>query len=171
MLAITPGNTWTLTNLDSGKSITVHNTSSYHEEDYPDGTVAINVVGDGVWFNGNPLKLEPGFWYQRGQVSGLFDPDGTPISTKGTGSLDNLCPLQAANSSTRGASAFQRRKALGRRPRRPANHLPNSRSPSGVIPEHWPNRWTRPEESSDVQTPSVRTELRTACPLRPDDVE
>jgi len=94
VIAITPGNTWTLTNVENGKSVTVDNTSSYHEEDYPDGTFAVKVVGEGVWF-GNPLTLEPGFWYQKGQISGVFNPDGTPISTKGTGSFVNLCPRLA----------------------------------------------------------------------------
>ena len=92
LLGIFPGNTWTLTNLDTGKSITVGSTSSFHQRVEPDGTTFIKVVGEGVWHDGNPLTGEPGIWYQHGQVSGVFEADGTPISTKGTGSLVNLCP-------------------------------------------------------------------------------
>ena len=93
LLGIFPGNTWTLTNLDSGKSITVGSTSSFHQVTEPDGSFSVKVVGRGVWPFENPLTGEPGIWYQHGQVSGVFDADGNPISTKGTGSLVDLCPL------------------------------------------------------------------------------
>lgn len=92
LLGLFPGNTWTLTNLDTGKSITVSNTSSFHQQTEPDGSFSVKVVGEGVWPDGNPLTGEPGVWHQSGQVSGTFDADGSPISTKGTGSLVNLCP-------------------------------------------------------------------------------
>ena len=92
LLGIFPGNTWTLTNLDTGKSITVGSTSSFHQRIEPNGSFSVKVVGEGVWPFGNPLTGEPGIWHQKGQVSGKFDADGNPISTKGTGSLVNLCP-------------------------------------------------------------------------------
>jgi hypothetical protein len=91
LLGIFPGNTWTLTNLETGKSITVGSTSSFHQRIEPDGSFSVMVVGEGVWVE-NPLTGEPGFWDQHGQISGRFDADGNPISTKGTGSLVNLCP-------------------------------------------------------------------------------
>jgi hypothetical protein len=91
LLGIFPGNTWTLTNLDNGKSIAVGSTSSFHQLAEPDGSFSVKVVGRGVWPFENPLTLEPGIWYQHGQVSGVFDANGNQISTKGTGSLVNLC--------------------------------------------------------------------------------
>ena len=91
LLGLFPGNTWTLTNLDTGTSISVGNTSSFHQETEPDGSYSVKVVGEGVWPFENPLTGEPGIWHQRGQVSGVFESDGSPISTKGTGSLVNLC--------------------------------------------------------------------------------
>jgi hypothetical protein len=91
LLGIFPGNSWTLTNLVSGTSITVGNTSSAHQLIQPDGTLAVKVVGEGVWPFENPITGEPGIWYQKGQVSGVFDADGNPISTKNTGSLVNIC--------------------------------------------------------------------------------
>jgi len=91
LLGIFPGNTWTLTNFDTGKSITVGNTSSFHRSIEPDGSFSVKVVGRGLWVFENPLTGEPGIWYQHGQVSGVFNPDGSPIATKGTGSLVNLC--------------------------------------------------------------------------------
>jgi hypothetical protein len=95
LLGVFPANTWTLTNLFSGTSITVGSTSSFHARIEPDGSFSAKVVGQGVWVE-NPLTGEPGFWFQHGQVSGVFDPDGNPISTKGTGSLVNLCPQLGA---------------------------------------------------------------------------
>ena len=92
LIGIFPGNRWTLTNLDTGKSITVGSTSSFHLQVEPDGSESVMVVGQGVWAFGNPLTGEPGIWYQKGQVSGEFDAEGNAISTKGTGSLVNLCP-------------------------------------------------------------------------------
>lgn len=95
LLGIFPGNTWTLTNLDSGTSITVGSTSSFHQRIEADGTFAAKIVGAGVWAFGNPITDEPGIWYQKGQVSGTFDADGKPISTKNTGTLVDLCPQLA----------------------------------------------------------------------------
>jgi hypothetical protein len=95
LLGTFPANTWTLTNLDSGKSIMVGSTSSFHEQDEPDGTFSVKIVGEGGWAFGNPITGEPGIWYQKGQVSGTFDADGNPISLKSTGSLVNLCPRLA----------------------------------------------------------------------------
>ena len=92
LLGIFPGNTWTLTNLDTGTSITVGNTSSFHQRTAPNGSFSAKVVGRGIWPFENPLTGEPGIWYQQGKVSGSFDRDGNPISINGTGSLVNLCP-------------------------------------------------------------------------------
>jgi hypothetical protein len=96
LLGVFPGTSWTLTNVDSGTSITVGSSSSFHQLTQPDGTFSVRVVGTGVWIE-NPITGEPGFWYQKGQVSGTFAADGSPISTKNTGNpLVNLCPQLAS---------------------------------------------------------------------------
>jgi hypothetical protein len=95
LLGTFPGNTWTMTNLDSGTSITVGSTSSFHQRIEPDGTFSVKIVGEGVWPFGNPITGEPGIWYQKGQVSGTFDADGNPLALKNTGTLVNLCPQLA----------------------------------------------------------------------------
>ena len=95
LLGTFPANTWTLTNTESGTSMTVGSTSSFHARIEPDGTSSVKVVGEGVWPFENPITGEPGIWYQKGQVSGTFDADGNPIWLKSTGSLVNLCPQLA----------------------------------------------------------------------------
>lgn len=95
LLGIFPGNTWTMTNTVSGTTMTVGNTSSFHQRTEPDGSFSAKVVGEAVWPFGNPVTGEPGVWYQKGQVSGTFDADGNPISIGNTGSLVNLCPRLA----------------------------------------------------------------------------
>lgn len=85
-----PANRSTFTNLDTGKSITVAATGSFHRTFAPDGTSFAMVTGTGAWL-GNPVTGEPGIWFQRGRVSATLDPDGNPTSVNSTGTLVNLC--------------------------------------------------------------------------------
>lgn len=85
-----PANRSTFTNLDTGKSITVGSTGSFHRTFAPDGTSFAMVTGEGAWL-GNPVTGEPGIWFQRGRVSATLDADGNPTSVNATGTLVNLC--------------------------------------------------------------------------------
>jgi hypothetical protein len=96
LLGVFPGNTLTLTNLASGKSITLPATGSFQLRAHPDGTAAVKVTGHGAWPDGNPVTGEPGIWYQNGQVSATLDADGNATSVKSSGTLVNLCPVLAA---------------------------------------------------------------------------
>jgi hypothetical protein len=91
LLAVFPGNTLTLTNLDTGKSITVGATGSFQLRVEPDGSGSGMVTGQGAWPDGNPITGEPGIWYQSGRVSATFDAEGNTTSIKSTGKLVNLC--------------------------------------------------------------------------------
>lgn len=90
LLGIFPGNTVTLTNLDTGKSITLGATGSFQLRAEPDGSSAM-VTGHGVWPEGNPVTGEPGIWYQSGRVSATFDADGNTTSINASGQLVNVC--------------------------------------------------------------------------------
>ncbi len=90
LLGLFPGNTVTLTNLDTGKSITLGATGSFQLRAEPDGSSAM-VTGHGVWPVGNPITGEPGIWYQKGRVSATFDAEGNLASVKSAGTLVNLC--------------------------------------------------------------------------------
>jgi hypothetical protein len=90
LLGVFPGNTLTLTNLDTGKSITLGATGSFHRVK-PDGSGSAMVTGLGAWPDGNPITGEPGIWYQSGRVSATFDAEGNTTSIKSTGKLVNLC--------------------------------------------------------------------------------
>lgn len=91
LLGVFPGNTLTLTNLDSGKSIAVGATGSFHLRVEPDGSGSGMVTGQGAWPDGNPVTGEPGIWYQSGRVSATFDAEGNTTSITSTGDLVNLC--------------------------------------------------------------------------------
>jgi hypothetical protein len=92
LLGVFPGNTLTLTNLDSGKSITLGATGSFQLRVEPDGSGSAMVTGQGAWPDGNPVTGEPGIWFQSGRLSATFDADGNTTSIKSTGTLVNLCP-------------------------------------------------------------------------------
>ena len=95
LIGVFPGNTLTLTNLDTGKSITVGATGSFQLRVEPDGTASAMVTGLGAWL-GNPITGEPGIWYQSGRVSATFDAEGKTTSIKSTGKLVNLCTQLAS---------------------------------------------------------------------------
>ena len=91
LLGVFPGNTLTLTNLDTGKSITLGATGSFQLRAEPDGSGSGMVTGHGAWPDGNPVTGEPGIWYQSGRVSATFDSEGNTTSIESTGRLVNLC--------------------------------------------------------------------------------
>ena len=96
LLAVFPGNRLTLTNLDTGKSITLGATGSFHLRVEPDGSGSAMVTGQGAWPDGNPITGEAGIWYQSGRVSATFDAEGNTTSIKSTGKLVNLCTQLAS---------------------------------------------------------------------------
>jgi hypothetical protein len=96
LLGVFPGNTLTLTNLDTGKSITLGATASFHARLEHDGSEIDMVTGQGPWVTGNPITGDPGIWYQDGRVSATFDAEGNTTSINSSGTLVNLCPQLAA---------------------------------------------------------------------------
>jgi hypothetical protein len=95
LLGVFPGNTLTLTNFDTGTSITVGATGSFQLRVEADGSASAMVTGQGVWL-GSPVTGEPGIWFQSGRVSATFDAEGNMTSVNSTGLLVNLCPQLAA---------------------------------------------------------------------------
>jgi len=91
LLGVFPGNMVTLTNLDTGASLTLPATGSFQLRFHPDGSASAKVTGHGPWFP-NPVTEELGVWYQSGQVAATFDADENMTSIRNTGSLVNLCP-------------------------------------------------------------------------------
>jgi len=96
LLGVFPGNTLTLTNLDTGESITLGATGSFQLRVQPDGSGSAMVTGLGAWPEGNPITGEPGIWYQRGRVSATFDAEGNTTSIRSAGTLVNLCTQLAS---------------------------------------------------------------------------
>jgi hypothetical protein len=95
-IGVFPGNTVTLTNLDTGVSITLSATGSFQVRAEPDGGASAMVTGHGAWPDGNPVTGEPGIWYQSGAVRATFDANGNLTSVSNTGTLVNLCPQLAS---------------------------------------------------------------------------
>jgi hypothetical protein len=89
------GNTQTLTNLDTGRSITLVATGSFQGRAHSDGSVSFKITGHGA-FPSNPITGEPGIWYSSGRLFATFDAEGNLISTGNTGKLVDLCPRLAA---------------------------------------------------------------------------
>lgn len=95
-IVVFPGNTLTLTNLDTGKSITVGGTGSFQARAEPDGSVTFMVTGQGTLPN-NPFTGEPGIWYLNGgRVVVTVDAEGNNTSAELTGNLVDLCPQLAS---------------------------------------------------------------------------
>jgi len=94
-IGVFPGNTVTLTNLDTGTFVTLPATGSFQLRAERDGGASVQVTGHGAWPDGNPVTGEPGLWYQSGAVRATFDAEGNPTSVSSTGTLVNLC-LQLA---------------------------------------------------------------------------
>jgi hypothetical protein len=94
-IVVFPGNTETLTNLDTGKSITLVATGSFQGRAKPDGSISFKITGHGA-FPSNPITGEPGIWYSSGRLFATFDAEGNLISTGNTGKLVDLCPRLAS---------------------------------------------------------------------------
>jgi hypothetical protein len=94
-IVVFPANTVTLTNLDSGKSITLVATGSFQGRAHPGGSVSFKITGHGA-FPGNPITGELGVWYLSGRLFANFDADGNLMSTGSTGNLVDLCPRLAS---------------------------------------------------------------------------
>ena len=90
-----PGNTLTLTNLDSGTSVTVVATGSSQLRAEPGGSVSARVMGHGPFFP-HPITGEPGIWYLSGQGKATFDSHGNMTSARLMGKLVNLCAQLAS---------------------------------------------------------------------------
>jgi len=90
LLGVFPGNTLTLTNLETGRSITLPATGSFQARIGSDGSGAFTVTGHGPWFP-NPVTGEPGIWYQSGQLAATVDSGGDVTSVTVSGSLVDLC--------------------------------------------------------------------------------
>ena len=93
-VVVFPANTVTLTNLDTGKSITRVATGSFQGRAHPDGSVSFKITGHGA-FPGNPITGERGVWYLSGRLFANFDADGNLTSTGNTGKLVDFCPRLA----------------------------------------------------------------------------
>ena len=90
-IVVFPGNKSTLTNLDTGKSITLPVTGSASVRLQPDGSVVYTGTGHGL-FAPNPVTGEPGIWYLSGRGTYTVDADGNLTSfPAATGKLVNLC--------------------------------------------------------------------------------
>jgi hypothetical protein len=93
-IVVFPTNTQTLTNLDTGKSITVVSTGPFHGRVEPDGSLSFHFEGHGTFFP-NPVTGDPGIWYSSGRLSATFDAGGNLTSTNAAGNLVDLCPQLA----------------------------------------------------------------------------
>ena len=90
-ITVFPGNTVTLTNLDTGKSVTLVSTGPSLAKVEPDGSGFFQSMGHGVSIT-NPVTSEPGIWYQpSGRFLLRFDSDGNVTSVQTTGNFVNLC--------------------------------------------------------------------------------
>src|SRR6188474_539598 len=90
-VVVFPANTVTLTNLDTGKSITLPATGSFQGRAHSDGSVSFKITGHGA-FPGNPITGDPGLWYLSGRLFANFDVDGNLTSAGNSGRLVDLCP-------------------------------------------------------------------------------
>jgi hypothetical protein len=89
-IGVFPGNTLTLTNLDTGKPIAVVSTGSYHARRESDGSGSVMITGHGP-FLPNPITGEPGIWYLSGRARATLDARGNVTSAHVSGKLVNLC--------------------------------------------------------------------------------
>lgn len=90
-ITVFPGNKATLTNLVTGKSITIPVTGSASARLQSDGSVVYKGTGHGI-FAPNPVTGEPGIWYLSGRGTVAFDAAGNLTSfPAATGKLVDLC--------------------------------------------------------------------------------
>jgi len=89
-LAAFPGQTLTLTNLDTDEAITVVNAGSFQLRARPDGSLMVSITGHGPL--PNEVVGEPGLWYlDGGHVLVTLDAEGNPTSITVSGNVVNLC--------------------------------------------------------------------------------
>ncbi len=90
-IGVFPGQTLTLTNLDSRKTITVVNAGSTQFRAERDGSVELAIMGHGPLPN-EVAGGQPGIWYlSGGRVFVTLDADGNPTSITVKGNVVNLC--------------------------------------------------------------------------------
>jgi hypothetical protein len=89
-----PGDRLTLTNADSGASLTVMGTGSSQLRAEPDGSLTARAMGHGPFFP-NPITGAPGIWYLSGQGRLTLDAQGNVTSVTLHGKLVDLCPRLA----------------------------------------------------------------------------
>jgi hypothetical protein len=90
-ISVFPGNTLTLTNLDTGTSITVGSAGATHARLQRDGSVSVGINGHGPLPN-DVAGGAPGLWYlDGGRVHAIFDAEGNLTSIDSTGHVINLC--------------------------------------------------------------------------------
>lgn len=90
-----PGNRLTLTNADSGASLTVMGTGSSQLRAEADGSLTARAMGHGPFFP-NPITGAPGIWYLSGQGRLTLDSQGNVLSATLHGRLVDLCPRLAS---------------------------------------------------------------------------
>jgi hypothetical protein len=86
-----PGNKITLTNTDTGASVTVLGTGQSQVRSEPDGSFTARAMGHGIFFP-NPITGERGIFYLSGQGKSILDAHGNVISSTLHGRLIDLCP-------------------------------------------------------------------------------
>jgi hypothetical protein len=94
-IAIFPANTLTITNLESGASVTVIGTGATYVRAESNGGVSVRITGHGP-FSPHPLTGEPGIWYLSGRAAATFDAQGNLTSAAVTGRLVDLCDRLAS---------------------------------------------------------------------------
>ena len=90
-IVVFPGNTLTLTNAETRKSITISGAGSFQQRADSDGSLRVDITGHG-FFAPNPLTGEPGIWYLSGHARATFDAEGNMISGEISGQIADLCP-------------------------------------------------------------------------------
>jgi hypothetical protein len=89
-IAVFPGQTLTLTNLDTEETITVVNAGSTGMRAKPDDSVEISIMGHGPL--PNEIVGEQGLWYLNGgRVLVILNAGGNPTSITVRGNVVNLC--------------------------------------------------------------------------------
>lgn len=89
-IEVFPGNSLTVTNAETGKSLTLVSTGGSLAKVEPDGSGFFQAGGHGPSFP-NPVTGEPGIWYQSGHLLLHFDATMTVVSAEFTGKFVNLC--------------------------------------------------------------------------------
>jgi hypothetical protein len=90
LLGVFPGQTSTVTNLETGKSITVSDAGSFDLRFAPDGSGTLSITGHGPI--PNFITGEPGLWYLNGgRVFATGDAEGNVTSVEVKGNLVDLC--------------------------------------------------------------------------------